>query len=86
MQQVDVLEKFSLFHKYWQPKIVGELSDQYIKLAKLKGSFLWHTHEKNVELFLVITGKWTIYRWQKRRYRCCCLNRNPRLSYWRAYQ
>ncbi len=56
IQVVDLGEKFSLFHEYWQPKIAGELNDSYVKLAKLKGEFIWHQHETEDELFLVIQG------------------------------
>ena len=57
MNKVDLQEKFSLFNEYWQPKIVGELNGQYVKLAKLKGEFIWHQHENEDELFMVIKGK-----------------------------
>ena len=60
MQKVDLSEKLSLFNEYWQPKIVGELNGQYVKLAKLKGEFLWHSHENEDEMFMVIKGKLTI--------------------------
>lgn len=57
MQIVDLKEKFSLFNEYWQPKIAGELNGQYVKLVKLKGEFVWHQHEHEDELFLVIKGR-----------------------------
>lgn len=57
MHTVDLKEKFSLFDEFWQPKIVGELNGQYVKLAKLKGEFVWHQHENEDELFMVIKGK-----------------------------
>ena len=57
MNKVDLKEKFSLFNEHWQPKIVGELNGQYVKLAKLKGEFVWHQHENEDELFMVIKGK-----------------------------
>ncbi len=60
MSKVNLLEKFSLFDSYWDPKIVGELNNQYIKLAKLKGEFLWHHHENEDELFMVVKGHLTI--------------------------
>jgi mannose-6-phosphate isomerase-like protein (cupin superfamily) len=60
MKKVDVKEKLSLFNEYWSPKIVGELNGQYIKVAKLKGEFIWHQHENEDELFMVIRGKLTI--------------------------
>jgi len=60
MSKVNLFEKFSLFDSYWNPKIVGELNNQYIKLAKLKGEFLWHHHENEDELFMVVKGRLTI--------------------------
>ena len=56
MSVVNLSQKFSLFHEHWSPRIVGELNDSYVKLAKLKGEFVWHTHEKEDELFLVVKG------------------------------
>ncbi len=56
MVKINVLEKFSLFTEYWSPKIVGELNGQYVKLAKLKGEFVWHKHVHEDELFMVIKG------------------------------
>lgn len=56
MRKVDLKEKFSLFDEYWQPRIAGELNGQYVKLAKLKGEFVWHQHESEDELFMVIQG------------------------------
>lgn len=60
MKVVDLKEKFSLFNEHWSPKIVGELNGQYVKLAKLKGEFVWHHHEDEDELFMVVKGKLTI--------------------------
>ena len=56
MEKVNLNQKFSQFQDYWQPKIAGELNDNYIKLAKLKGEFVWHQHETEDELFLVVKG------------------------------
>jgi mannose-6-phosphate isomerase-like protein (cupin superfamily) len=57
MEVINIAQKFSLIHDHWQPKIAGELNDSYIKFAKLKGEFIWHKHEIEDELFLVIKGK-----------------------------
>ena len=57
MEKVNVAQKFDLFSDYWSPKIAGELNDSYIKLAKLKGEFVWHHHENEDELFLVTMGQ-----------------------------
>ena len=56
MTKININEKFSLFSEYWSPKIVGELNGQYVKLVKLKGEFVWHTHDNEDELFMVIKG------------------------------
>jgi len=60
MEKVNLTEKFDLFNEYWSPKIVGELNEQHVKLAKLKGEFVWHYHEAEDELFLVVKGKLVI--------------------------
>lgn len=57
MDIVNLAQKLALFQDYWSPKIVGELNDSYIKLAKLKGEFVWHQHETEDELFLVLKGR-----------------------------
>ncbi|HTG17194.1 MAG TPA: cupin domain-containing protein [Blastocatellia bacterium] len=57
MEKVSLAGKLNRFSDYWSPKIVGELNDSYIKLVKLKGEFVWHHHETEDELFLVVEGK-----------------------------
>ena len=57
MNVINIAQKFSLFQEYWSPRIIGELNDSYFKLAKLKGEFVWHQHEREDELFLVVKGK-----------------------------
>lgn len=57
MDKVNLIQKFSLFNDHWSPKIVGDLNESYIKVAKLKGEFVWHHHEKEDEMFFVIKGK-----------------------------
>ncbi|VFQ46303.1 cupin domain-containing protein [Desulfoluna butyratoxydans] len=61
MDPVDLKEKFSMFDEFWAPKIVGELNGQYVKLAKLKGEFVWHRHEHEDEFFMVVKGRLTIH-------------------------
>lgn len=56
MEKVNLAQKFSLFDEYWSPKIIGELNGQVVKIAKLKGEFLWHSHEAEDEFFMVIKG------------------------------
>ena len=57
MEIVNLSEKFSRIHDHWNPRITGELNDSYVKLVKLKGEFVWHHHEQEDELFLVIAGR-----------------------------
>jgi mannose-6-phosphate isomerase-like protein (cupin superfamily) len=57
METVNLAEKFGLFQEYWSPKIAGEVNDSYIKLVKFKGEFVWHHHEHEDELFLVLKGR-----------------------------
>lgn len=58
--RVSLAEKFSLFSDQWSPKVVGELNGQQVKLAKLEGEFVWHSHDREDELFLVVKGSLTI--------------------------
>ena len=57
METVNVAEKLSQINEYWHPHVVGELNGQHVKLAKLKGEFVWHHHDHEDELFLVVKGK-----------------------------
>jgi mannose-6-phosphate isomerase-like protein (cupin superfamily) len=57
MDKVNLAEKFGLFDEHWSPKIAGELNDSYVKLVKTKGEFVWHHHENEDELFLVVKGR-----------------------------
>ncbi len=56
MEKVNLAEKLALFHDPWHPRIVAELNGQHVKLAKLEGPFVWHRHEREDELFLVLRG------------------------------
>ncbi len=58
---VRIADKLALFDDHWSPKIVGELNGQHVKLVKLLGSFVWHRHEEEDELFLVIRGRLEIH-------------------------
>jgi mannose-6-phosphate isomerase-like protein (cupin superfamily) len=60
MQVVNLAEKFSLFTETWSPKIIGELNGQHVKLARLKGEFVWHSHKDEDEMFLIIQGSLVI--------------------------
>jgi len=55
--KVNLVEKFGHFSEYWQQKIVAEVNDFYVKIAKLKGSFEWHRHEREDELFYLVKGR-----------------------------
>lgn len=57
---VDLNEKLGLFSEHWSPKLVARLNDYEVKLVKVKGDFVWHTHEETDELFLVLDGELTI--------------------------
>lgn len=57
MDKVNINEKLALFHEHWQPRIVGELNGQQVKLAKFHGPFAWHHHEHEDEMFLVVKGR-----------------------------
>lgn len=56
MSVINIKEKFNLFSEHWTPKKIGELNGQQILLAKLKGEFIWHAHEHEDELFMIIKG------------------------------
>ncbi len=60
MSVINIQDKFNLFSDHWSPKKVGELNGQQILLAKLKGEFVFHTHEHEDELFMVIKGSLVI--------------------------
>lgn len=60
MEVVNLAARFALFSDRWSPKIVGELNGQLVKLARFHGEFVWHRHEQEDELFLVVRGRLTI--------------------------
>ena len=60
IEKVNLSEKFGLFAEHWQPKIAGEVGDAYVKLVKFRGDFVWHKHDDEDELFLVVKGEITI--------------------------
>jgi len=57
IRKVNVKEKLKGIGDYWNPRIVGELNGQQVKLVKLKGEFIWHHHENEDEMFLVLSGR-----------------------------
>jgi mannose-6-phosphate isomerase-like protein (cupin superfamily) len=56
MSVININQKFSMFSEHWTPKKIGELNGQQILLAKIKGEFIWHAHEHEDELFMIIQG------------------------------
>ena len=57
MQKISLADKLSAFQEHWSPKIVGELNGQHVKLVKFQGEFVWHRHDVEDEMFLVLQGK-----------------------------
>lgn len=57
MQAVNLASKLARFSETWSPKIVGEVNDAYVKLVKLRGEFVWHHHDAEDEMFLVLQGR-----------------------------
>ena len=57
MEKVNLAEKLKLFQDHWNPRIVGEVNDCHVKLVKFKGEFVWHHHDDEDEMFLVIKGR-----------------------------
>jgi mannose-6-phosphate isomerase-like protein (cupin superfamily) len=57
VEKVTLAEKFGAFEEHWSPKIVAELNDSYVKVVELEGEFVWHHHDDEDELFLVVSGR-----------------------------
>lgn len=60
MDKINLNEKLSLFNDHWNPRIIAELNGQHVKLAKIQGEFIWHSHEHEDELFMVLSGVLTM--------------------------
>ena len=56
MEAVNIQEKLDLFNDHWNPRIIGALNGQHVKIAKIQGEFIWHSHAEEDELFLVLKG------------------------------
>lgn len=54
-------DRFNEIEQYWSPKVIGEVNDQYVKIAKLKGEFVWHDHKEEDELFYIVKGELDIH-------------------------
>ena len=57
MKSVNLSEKFDKFSDYWAPRVIAEMNDYYFKLVKVKGEFVWHTHDDTDETFIVLDGE-----------------------------
>jgi len=57
---INLARKFTLFHDHWHPRIIADLNDSHVKLAKVQGEFVWHSHADEDELFLVLKGRLVI--------------------------
>ena len=56
MDKINIADKLALFSDHWNPRVVGSLNGQHVRLAKFRGEFVWHSHDNEDELFLVIHG------------------------------
>lgn len=61
MEKINIKDKLDLFDDLWSPKIIGELNGQYVKVVKFQGEYVWHAHENEDELFLVIDGEMDLH-------------------------
>lgn len=61
MDKVNLAEKFSKIHEQWSPKIAGQVNDSLVKLVKFQGEFVWHKHDEEDEMFLVVKGRIRIH-------------------------
>ena len=57
MKTINIAKKFSQFHEPWSPKILGEINDSYVKAVRFQGEFVWHHHDHEDEMFLVVQGR-----------------------------
>ena len=55
--KINLAEKFAIFNDHYSPKIIGDLNENFIKLVKFQGEFVWHDHKDEDELFIVIKGE-----------------------------
>ena len=60
MDKINIAEKLSLFNDYWNPRIIGELNGQHVKLVKFQGEFVWHKHDEEDEMFYVLEGEFNM--------------------------
>lgn len=60
-QAVNFFDKLALFDEHWSPKIIGQMNDYHLKLAKIQGEFVWHSHTDTDEVFIVVAGEMTLH-------------------------
>jgi mannose-6-phosphate isomerase-like protein (cupin superfamily) len=60
IDKINLNEKFARFSDHWSPKVIGQLNNHQVKVVKFQGDFVWHSHEKEDELFMVIDGSFTM--------------------------
>ncbi len=60
MSKTNIIEKFESFAEHWSPRLIAECNGQHVRIAKVQGEFIWHTHEDADELFMVVKGHLTI--------------------------
>jgi mannose-6-phosphate isomerase-like protein (cupin superfamily) len=61
VNKINLAEKLAKFSEHWRPKLIGELNGQHVRLVKLQGEFVWHHHEREDELFLVLSGELVLH-------------------------
>jgi mannose-6-phosphate isomerase-like protein (cupin superfamily) len=61
VEKISLTEKFASFNDTWVPRVVGELNGQYVKVVKFEGEYVWHHHENEDEMFLVVDGQMTMH-------------------------
>ena len=60
MEKINLLQKFELIEDHWNPRVAGQLNGQEVKLVKFIGEFIWHHHDQEDELFLVVKGSFNM--------------------------
>ena len=61
IEVVNLTNKFSLIDNHWDPKVIAQLNDYHLKITKIQGEFVWHSHPETDEVFLVVEGQLTIH-------------------------
>jgi mannose-6-phosphate isomerase-like protein (cupin superfamily) len=61
MDKINLVEKFALFADHWNPRVIGQINNTAVKLVKFQGEFVWHSHELEDEMFLVVSGSFSMH-------------------------